>query len=376
VVLLLSLKDVKSPADLTDFLTRYSETVAKMGQSSRDQTLIVALTKSDLLLEMDDLPEYIRNSIRGDFSSSDEETDILGELSGIIEAWLGTQKATMNFIRRAKAEFQKVLFTTTVSIIPDEGKVSQTSDIKSGVWWPLRLAWRTQQPIMKQEQRRKIKKKIGQAAKDSLAEATRGIFGGLLGLIEGAIWGAALWGLVGGFEGYIDKLPSQEIINLAIKQGIWGIVWGALIWMLAGMFDGVRRSGAFLRNGVRLGAGVWFLVNALISGIIWGLTLTAFAMLKQDAAFSTGLLIHNGMLGAAYGARLGALLGALWGLIVKSFGDVEIRDPSGMTWSLLVASLVAVVVHLLAGLSMLYTNLLWSGVALIVFSLWSGVRHK
>ena len=376
MVFLLSLNDVQSPAELTDFLTRYSEQVAKMNQSISDQTLIVALTKSDQLLEMEELPEYIRKSILGEFSTSDEEKDVLSELSGIIEAWLETQKTTMNFVRRAKAEFKEVLFTSTVAVVPDNGKVAETSEITPGVWWPLRLAWRTQQPILKEEDRKRLKRQIGQAAKESVTDIWRGILGGVLGLIEGAIWGAILWALVGGFEGWLDKLEAAETLNLAIKQGIWGIIWGALLWGIAGMSDAIKDTGSHIRNGVRIGAISWFLVNGLIAAIIWGLTLTAFTLLKTDASLEFGMLVNNALIGVALGARMGGLLGAGWGLVVRSARDDEIREPSGMAWSLLVSSLVAVVVYLLAELDMLYTHLLWGAVSLMIFTLWAGVRHK
>jgi len=377
VVLLLSLQNLESPAELTDFLTRYSETLSKLGHSSREQTLVVALTKGDKLIQMEGLPEYIRKSILGEYSSADDEKDVLGELSGIVEAWLGTRQETMNFVRRAKTEFKNVLYTTTVAMIEESEEVEESAPRPAiGVWWPLRLAWRTQQPLLKEAKRKQVKRRIGRAAKDSATEVTRSILGGALGLIEGAIWGALLWALVGGFEGFLGKLAPNDVLGSAVRQGSWGTIWGAIIWAIAGMSDAGRGGGAYTRAGVRIGAVIWFIGNGLIAGVIWGLTLSAFAMLKEDAAFSTTLLVNNALTGVAVGARIGALLGALWGLVTCSIGDLEIRDPYGAVWSLLVASLVAVLVHLLAGLNLLYTNLLWGGVAVMVFLLWSGVKQK
>ncbi len=373
IVFMLSLQDIDSPADLTDFLTRFKEMVSQTGHSTSEQTLIVVLTKGDRLLGMKDLPDYIRKSILGEYSSADEEKDVLCELSGIIEAWLGTRQETMNFVRRANAEFKEVRYTTTVAMIEEDEATAAHPSI--GVWWPLRLAWKTQQPLLKEAQRREVKKRIGRAAKDSASEISRRILGGSLGLIEGALWGALLWALAGGFEGYINKFAPNEILHSAIKQGGWGIIWGAIIWAIAGMTDAVRNTGSHTRAGVRIGAVVWFIGNGLIAGVIWGLTLSAFAMLKEDAAFSTSLLTGNALIGVAVGARIGALLGALWGLTVRSVSDEEIRDPSGAAWSLLVASLVSVLVYLLAGLNPLYTNLVWGGMAVMIFLLWSGIKR-
>ncbi len=375
VVLLLSLQDLESPAELTDFLTRYSETLNNLGQSSREQTLIVALTKGDRLLQMEELPEYIRKSILGEYSSADDEKDVLGELSGIVEAWLGTRQETMNFVRRSKTEFKNVLYTTTVGMIEEEVEESAPRPA-IGVWWPLRLVWKTQQPLLKEAQRRLVKRRIGRAAKDSATEATRSILGGALGLIEGAIWGALVWALVSGFEGFLGKLAPNEVLASAVRQGSWGAIWGAIIWAIAGMSDASRGGGAYTRAGVRIGTVIWFIGNGLITGVIWGLTLSAYAMLVKDIAFSTTMLTNNALVGVAAGARIGALLGAVWGLVTRNIGDLEIRDPSGAVWSLLVASLVAVLVHLLAGLNLLYTNLIWGGVAAMVFLLWSGVKQK
>ncbi len=377
VALLVSLKDLHSPTELTDLLTRYIQNLSSLGGKAKEQTLIVALTKGDTLIGMENLPEIIRKSILGEEIVIEEDEDEATVVSGVIEAWLGIQKETMNFVRRARADFKEVIYTTSSALGSDDGDTPESHPaVRPSVLSPLLATWKAQQPLLKQAQRRQVRQKIGRAAKESVGELTDRFIGGMLGLIEGAIWGALIWALAGGFEAYLDKLPLSEGLGSAVKWGTWGLIWGAVVWLLAGVSDVVRGGGAHIRGGARAGAILGLLLNGIIAAVVWGIAISAGAILKEGTTFSADLIWNNAMTGLAAGARLGALLGAVWGLAVRSTDKLEIRAPSGIVWSLLVAAIVSILAHVMAGLDMLATNIIWGGVAALVFAFWVAMRSR
>lgn len=377
VVLMLSLNDVKSKAELTDFLTRYTKIVTKAGGSVGAQTLIVALTKCDTLLSNKELPEYVHKAILGRQETSAEEVDEAEELSAVIEAWLDRQSATMNFVRRARTDFKDVRFTISnaaQTVTDVESAITERAPVE--VWSLLKMVWKTQQKYLKQTQRRQVKEKIGRAAKDSITQVGRSVLFGLLGLIEGAVWGALLWGISGGFDAFLDKHTLNEILNGAVKLGTWGIIWGALVWLVAGLSDAAKESGVYTRVGVRLGAIAGFFLNGVFAGVIWGITLSIAAILKESTAFSASLLIDHALTGVVLGAKLGAILGAVWGLVIRTVSDIEARTAAGLVWSLLIAAIAASALHVLTGLELLKTSFAWGGAAVIVFALWVVIKRK
>ncbi|NQU06870.1 MAG: hypothetical protein HQ568_12305, partial [Calditrichaeota bacterium] len=326
---LLSLSDVKSATELTDFITRYKQIVSKYGANSAEQTLIVALTKCDALLSDEDLPEYIRQAILGRQKILNEDADEAEELSGVIESWLDNRPETMNFVRRAKADFKDVKFTITVAGDIQDEEASSTSETEKApieVWSLLKMVWKAQLSYLKEAQHQQIKQKIGTAAKDSVTDASRGVMGGLLGLIEGAVWGALLWAICGGFEAFLIDNTLSEILKGAIKWGAPGIIWGAVIWLIAGISDAVKNTESLTRSGVRAGAISGFFLNAVFAAIIWGLAQTISGIISSGVAFSFKLLIENALSGVIIGAKLGAILGAVWGLTVSGMHRIETRS--------------------------------------------------
>jgi hypothetical protein len=376
---LLSLPDVKSKAELTDFLTRYKQILSKNGADPSEQTLIVALTKCDTLLLDKELPDYIRKAILGRQKTLNVEADEVEELSGVIETWLDNQPETMNFVRRAKAEFKEVKFTlTTAGDIQDDGVSSEPESEKAPieVWALLKMVWKTQLSYLKEAQRQQVKQKIGAAAKESVTGVTRGVIGGILGLIEGAVWGAVLWAICGGFEAFLANGALKDILNGAVKLRTFGIIWGAIIWSIAGISDAVRDTENFARSGVRMGAITGFFLNAVFAAIIWGLAQTISGVLSFGVAFTPKILIDNALSGVIIGAKFGAIMGAVWGLSASWIRRFQTRSPAGLIWSLLVGLICASTVHALLRLDLLKIGLIWSGISIVVFVLWATSKSR
>ena len=378
VVLLLSLQDLQTPTELTDLLTRYRQTLDKLGGDSSEQTLIVALTKGDRLLDTDTLPDKIGKMIQDGEVSLEDKEEGADVLSGIIEAWLETQRETMNFVRRAKTEFKEMIYTVTSAPVADSAKETSGAtirDVPRSVWQPLLLAWNVQQPLLKRARRRETHQIIERAASESVREVTRCLVGGAIGLIEGAVWGALLWAIVGGFEAFLGKLELNAGLAFALRHGYWGAIWGALVWMIAGTADAARGGEAYFRSGVRFGAVMGLLLNGIIAGIVWGIALTVSSILREGGTFSAPVLLENARVGLVVGARIGALLGALWGLVVQFVDTFEIRLLSGAVWSLLIAAIVGVLSHIFIDLPLLFNYVLWGIGAATVFGLWATTRR-
>ena len=377
VILLLSLQDVNSPTELTDFLTRYMENVTRFGGSAKDQTLIVALTKGDTLLDMEKLPDQVFHAIHGDEIICPRGVDETTELSGIIETWLGIQDETLNFVRRAKADFKEVIYTvTTANPARDDDETSPR--VLPNVWSPLKIAWKAQQPLLIEARRKQTRERIGRAAKESAVEISSRILGGVLGLIEGAIWGAVLWAVAGGLAVFFEQKSFilSSVVQSAVELGKWGIIWGALIWMNAGISDAAKGEGSYTRTNVRFGAVVGLILNGIIAGVIWGIALTTVAIMSKNVSLSGDLLIDNALTGMAFGIMLGAVLGALWGLEVSRSGSTEERALSGAVLSLTVGAIVGVLIDLFTGMNQILTGMVWGGTAAIVFVFWSLAKRR
>lgn len=377
VILLLSLHDVNSPTELTDFLTRYMENMTRFGGSAKEQTLIVSLTKGDTLLDMEKLPDQVFHAIHGDKIICPEGVDETTELSGIIETWLGIQDETMNFVRRAKADFKEVVYTVTTANPPrDDDETSPR--VLPNVWSPLKIAWKAQQPLLKEAKRKQTRERIGRAAKESAVELSSRILGGVLGLIEGALWGAVLWAIAGGLAVFFEQKSFilNSVLQSAVGLGKWGIIWGSLIWMIAGVSDASKGVGSYTRTNVRFGAVTGLILNGIIAGVIWGIALTLFVILKENASLSRDLMTDNAMTGLGYGIKLGAVLGAFWGLEVSRSSSMEIRALSGAVLSLTVGAIVGVLIDIFTGMNQIQTSMIWGGTAIGVFAFWALARCK
>lgn len=108
IVWLLSLTDLQHPSQLLKLLTIYHQAVEEMGGDTARQTLLLVLTKGDLLLNWPDLPESVRNRLEGRPGDEDTGDDARWRLSGDVLAWLERTSAYTNFARRLAKTFGRV----------------------------------------------------------------------------------------------------------------------------------------------------------------------------------------------------------------------------------------------------------------------------
>lgn len=377
------LQDLQSSTELTDMLNRSVQELTKLGAKPSDYKLLIVLTKGDRLLKVQDLPEALSAYLKGEERYIDiektarNETDPAEELSGVLESWLGNRRETMNFIRRAGAEFGQVKYTITSALggEPDEeGNLLKSAQPK--VMSPLLKAWKMQMPTLKQVVRRHRQQKVGRVVGDSLSEVGVGILGGILGLIEGAIWGMVLWLLAGSLEAWVKNYSLTEGLKLSVEIGIWGAVWGSLIWMVAGSIDGSSRSGGRIRNGVRLNALTGLILNGAIGGLIWGIVLTSILAIRGESAINFSSFLDNSIPGSVAGLRLGVLMGGLIGMISKVRNYEQFEILPGIIWAFITGAIASSLAFMLWKSEVLITYIIWCVAVILIFTMWTLVRKN
>ena len=111
VVWLISLEDLETPQELTDLIGRYVQAVLELNGQPKDQTLLIVLTKGDGLLERSDIPQTLRDFLKGERPRPGEvPVRFADELSDVIEKWLEGRAGYQNFVRRVRKEFEQVKY--------------------------------------------------------------------------------------------------------------------------------------------------------------------------------------------------------------------------------------------------------------------------
>ena len=147
VVWLISLKDLESPHELSDALTVYIQAMAMMNADVKKQSLIITLTKGDLLLNEPDLPQSAKDFLVSD--NLDPRTDSwqrLDKLSKDLESWL-LHSGYHNIVNLLKSRFRQVKYC----IVSSQGAAATDQQLKMqlmprGVLAPLFWLWQGQWP--------------------------------------------------------------------------------------------------------------------------------------------------------------------------------------------------------------------------------------
>jgi parallel beta-helix repeat protein len=148
VIWLLSLKrgdPYDSPDDVNQMMAVYLQTMARMGGRTREQNLILVLTKGDELLARPDLPESARQALAaGDYSPAGPIWGTLDTASTELEAWLRSDRCGYhNLVNLVKSRFKSVRYCiVSAQGAPASGDSLQYGMMPRGVMAPLLWLWR------------------------------------------------------------------------------------------------------------------------------------------------------------------------------------------------------------------------------------------
>ncbi len=143
IVWLISLNDIEYQEQLGDLMTIYATAMAQMGADPRRQTLILTLTKGDLLVDRPGFPDSARDFLTDD--DLDPSTGAWGRLSTIskdLEKWL-LESEHRNIVNLLKGQFRQVRFC----ILSAQGAASDGQQLvmdlmPRGVLSPIFWLWR------------------------------------------------------------------------------------------------------------------------------------------------------------------------------------------------------------------------------------------
>jgi parallel beta-helix repeat protein len=153
VLWLVSLAELEYPEQLTDLMTVYAEAMAGMGGEPKSQTVVVALTKGDLLIDRPDLPAEAREFLLNDdldpgrVDSDGDAWRRLEAVSNALEAWLKTTEH-----RRIVSLLRQQFKTVRFCILSSQGAAAQDQVLQMellprGVLAPLFWLWRETLPV-------------------------------------------------------------------------------------------------------------------------------------------------------------------------------------------------------------------------------------
>lgn len=373
VAFLVSLEDLKSPSDLTDILTWYLEELVKYNRSSEKQSLILLLTKSDILRGPNELPAEIQEFLEID---SCTDLEIIEKNSKLIQTWMENHKGFVNFARLAQREFKSVSYSIVTSIGKAPNEKNEMELFRpQGIIPSLINIWQSQKSAIESEIKNQKKQNLIRPVKEVVENTTRGILGGIWGMFEGAVWGAFLWAFVMLVDCIVRVSPFDKAIIEILKFASWGALWGIVIWFTAGIIEVLKGQGNSIRKGVRIGAVYGLLINAFIAAVTWGLIGIIVHLLKfgYGQMSQTGItLISNSINAALAGAKVGAILGALWGLVVSLELHSQIKKPSGPILSLTLSGIISGLLSaFFTEMSSLLVNIIWMESCAIIYALWA-----
>ena len=173
VIWLISLTDLKSPADLNDMLDIYLHALATMKVNPQEQSIVFTLTKGDLLLLRPDFPELARHFLyNDDLDPRDDSWQRLQAVSDVLEEWLansGFQKV----VNTAKSRFRTARYCVVSALGAPAGQQQTELEVMPrGVLAPLFWAWRLQRSAAWLNDERK--RTLYFSLPDALAEAPDG----------------------------------------------------------------------------------------------------------------------------------------------------------------------------------------------------------
>lgn len=151
VVWLISVADLESAEELTDLLTIYAQAMAEMGAQLKQQTMIVALTKGDLLLDRPGatLPPSARAFLdQDDLDPGKNSWQRLEAVSGELGDWLG-QIGYHNAVNLMRGQFRAVRFCVlSAQGAAASDQVLEMNLMPRGVLAPLFWLWRETRPAV------------------------------------------------------------------------------------------------------------------------------------------------------------------------------------------------------------------------------------
>lgn len=149
VVWLVSLTDLEYPEQLSDLMTTYAQAMAEMGADTRRQSLVLTLTKGDLLIDHPGFPESAQAFLTNDaLDPAGEGWAKLEAVSDDLEQWLlaSDHRNVMNLL---KGQFGSV----RVCVLSAQGMGAQDQMLvmdlmPRGVLAPLLWVWRHSLPAV------------------------------------------------------------------------------------------------------------------------------------------------------------------------------------------------------------------------------------
>jgi parallel beta-helix repeat protein len=154
IVWLLSLKKgdpYDSPDDVNQMMTVYLQTMSRLGGNTKEQTLILVLTKGDELLNRSDLPESAKTALSyPNYSPSGQVWNLLDQASTDLEAWLRSEMCGYhNLVNLVKSRFKNVRYSiVSAQGAPAAGDGLQFGMMPRGVLSPLLWLWRLQRDLV------------------------------------------------------------------------------------------------------------------------------------------------------------------------------------------------------------------------------------
>ena len=148
VVWLLSLKrgdPYDTPDDVNQMMTVYLQTMARIGGITKNQNLILVLTKGDELLARPDFPIAAQKALASpDYSPAGPIWSTLEQSSIDLESWLRSEKCGYhNLVNLVKSRFKSVKYcVVSAQGAPAEGEALKYGLMPRGVLAPLLWLWR------------------------------------------------------------------------------------------------------------------------------------------------------------------------------------------------------------------------------------------
>lgn len=150
VVWLFSLHEIEYDQQLSDLMTIYAEAMVAMGGNPKNQTVIVALTKGDLLLTDASLPASAREFLENDLLDPARDAwPRLANLSHELQQWL-CEIGHSNVVNILREQFKAARFCilSAIGTSPDADNRLTFEPMPRGVLAPLFWLWRETLPII------------------------------------------------------------------------------------------------------------------------------------------------------------------------------------------------------------------------------------
>lgn len=147
VLWLVSLADLEYPEQLSDLMTTYAQAMVSMGADPAKQSIVVALTKGDLLLDRPGLPAEARDFLlNDDLDPAGDAWDRLERLSDALERWL-QNTGQRNVVNLLRGQFRSVRWCfVSAQGTSARDQMLEVAIMPRGVLGPLFWLWRESRP--------------------------------------------------------------------------------------------------------------------------------------------------------------------------------------------------------------------------------------